>query len=139
MNNSSHIFTRDAYRQCSNGSVWTDRVTIDSGMNITNVAYCSNPTSVGVNTMIVMNPFKPNAVPSRDRYTSAISGNYGKPTSSNGSNVTYTCSLVDDSVTCSSSTYIYNINGAYNFATVPSYSSTSYTSTNGCPCYFFSI
>lgn len=139
MNNSSHIFTRDAYRQCSNGGVWTDRVTIDSGMNITNVAYCSNPTSVGVNTMIVMNPFKPNAVPSRSRYTSAIGGNNGKPSSSNTSNITYYCALVDDSITCNTTTYNYYINGAYSFAYVPSYSSNSYTSTNGCPCYFFSI
>ena len=140
MNNSSHIFTRDAYRQYGSSSgVWTDRVTIDSGMNITNVAYCSNPTSVGVNTMIVMNPFKPNAVPSRGRYTNFISGNSYKPNSTNSSNVTYYCALVDDSITCMNTTNYYYINGAYNFAYVPSYGSNSYNSTNGCPCYFFSI
>ena len=108
-------------------------------MNITKVEYCYSPTNVGVNTMIVMNPFKPNAVPSRDRYTSAINGNNYKPNSTNSSNVTYYCALVDDSITCMNTTNYYYINGAYNFAYVPSYSSNSYTSTNGCPCYFFSI
>jgi hypothetical protein len=107
-------------------------------MNVTNVQYCTNPTSVGVNTMIIMNPFKPNAIPARSRYTGYINYNYGKPTSSPNSSATATWTLMDDpSISRGDSQYPYYFNGSYAMSSAPGYGYSS--SAYGCPCYFFSI